>query len=125
MSAENKNVWERIVSVLNENGINAYPPATKQGQCKEKYVVVKYAGANQHKTYSTQKNYYEFYLYVPKNNYSILADFEAEVRAVLDKPPLYPMIMPTGSSENDYYDDNIDAHLRSFSYYNYQRVKHL
>ena len=125
MSAENKNVWELIVSELKKNGINAYPPANKQGQCKEKYVVVKRGGSYRLGTYSSRRDTYEFFLYVPKNDYSILSDFEAEVMAVLAKPPIYPMILPTGTIEDDYYDDNIDGHLRIISYYNNVRVQHL
>lgn len=125
MSAEKKNVWEIVVSELNKNGINAYPPATKQGQCKEKYVVVKSGGSTRANTYSSRRNIYNIFLYVPKNEYSTLLDFQAEVEEVMAKEPIYPMLMPTGNSENDYYDDNIDAHLRIISYYNNQRVKHL
>ena len=125
MSAQQKNVWELIVSELIKNGISAYPPATKQGQCKEKYVVVKRGGSSQINNYSSRRDYYEFFLYVPKNQYSILSDFQVEVENVLAKSPIYPMIMPTGNIEDDYYDDNIDAHLRILSYYNNVRVKHL
>lgn len=120
-----KNVWQIIFDNLKNAGIKVYPPATKQGECKENYVVFKKGGSTQINKYSSKRDYYDFYLYVPKNKYSELADFEADVKSVLDSAPVYPMIMPTGSTENDYYDDNLNAHLRTFTYYNNVRVKHL
>lgn len=124
MSVE-KTVWKLIMDKLIESGIEAYPPATKVGECKKPYVVVKQAGSAKILNYSSQRDFYDFYCYVPKNAYSTLTNFEARVKSVLDIPPLYPMIMPTGNTENDYYDDNIDAHMRRFTYYNNKRVQHL
>lgn len=120
-----KNIIQLIMDGLKAKGIAVFPPAIKVGQCKEKYVVVKFAGSGQAKTYSTQKDLYNIMLYVPKNQYTQLPDFESEVRMALDSPPLFPMIMPLGQTENDYFDDNIDAHLRIIRYYNYRRNKHL
>ncbi|MBO7695443.1 MAG: hypothetical protein J6T10_22690 [Methanobrevibacter sp.] len=122
---KDKNVWEIIVTTLLENGINAFPPASKIGQCKERYVVVKRGGSSRIKNYSSRRDLYEFFLYVPKEEYSQLSDFQMQVEKVLAKQPLYPMIMPTGDIENDYYDDNINAHLRILTYYNNVRDKHL
>lgn len=122
---EEKTVWQRIFTELKNNGINVYEPADKQGECKSSYVVVKFGGSTQYYGFSSQRDFYDFYCYVPRRDYSKLADFEYTVKAILDSPPLYPMIMPTGSSENDYYDDNLNAHLRIFTYYNNRRVKHL
>ena len=125
MSDANKSVWKIIYETLKQNGIDAREPVSKIGECKSPYVVVKYDGGTRYLDYSTQRDYYAFYCYVPKNKYSELADFEYQVKSILDRPPLYPMIMPTGSSENDYYDDNLNAHLRIFTYYNNKRNRHL
>ena len=120
-----KNVLKLIMDGLIANGIKVYVPGGKFSQAKDKYVVVKFAGSGKAKTYSTEKDLYNIMLYVPKNQYTELPDFESEVRRVLDTPPLFPMIMPLGQTENDYFDDNIDAHLRIIRYYNYRRNKHL
>ena len=125
MSVVKKNVWQRTYLTLKQNGIDVYPPATKDGQCKKPYVVVKKGGSMQLQNYSTQRDFYDFLIYVPREQYDILSDYEAEVKKVLDSPPIYPMLMPTGQTENDYYDDNINAHLRIITYYNNVRVKHL
>lgn len=120
-----KTVWQIIFEEMKKSGIDVYEPANKVGECKNPYVVVKFAGSTKYFNYSSVRNYYNFFLYVPRNKYSYLSEFEFKVKEVLDRPPLYPLIMPTGSSENDFYDDNLNAHLRIFSYYNNQRVKHL
>lgn len=125
MSVENKNVWQRTYLALKNGGIDVYPPATKNGQCKNPYVVIKKGGSMQLRTYSTQRDFYDFLIYVPREQYDILSDYEAEVKKILDSPPIYPMLMPTGQTENDYYDDNMNAHLRIITYYNNVRVKHL
>lgn len=120
-----KNVWQRVYLALKQNGIDVYAPAQKDGVCKNPYVMFKKSGSLQIQNYSSQRDFYDFYLYVPREQYDKLSDFEAEVKSVLDSPPIYPMLMPTGDSENDYYDDNYNAHLRIITYYNNVRVKHL
>lgn len=117
-------VWKRTFEQLKEAGIDVYPPATKKGECKSKYVVVKQDGSSQIGNFSSEQVYYQFMLYVPQNEYDTLSDFEAEVKKALDER-LYPMLMPTGSTMPDYYDDSIKAHTRSFLYRNNVRNKHL
>lgn len=114
-----------IQQELEKNNIECYPPGTKEDECKKKYVVLKQSGGTQLNTYSSETIYYDFMLYVPRNKYHLLDDFEKEVKRVLDSHPLYPMIMPTGSTDPDFYDDEIKAHMRSFMYRNTRRNKHL
>lgn len=119
-----KTVWENIMDVLIANGIEAYPPATKKGECLRKYVVVKQDGSSQINGYSSRRVYYRFLLYVPRNEYSELSKFEKEVKTVLDEQ-LYPLIKPSGQTETDFYDDNINGHLRVFLYQNNERDRYL
>ena len=112
-----KTVWELISDALTENGINNYPPGIKEGECKTEYVVVKQDGGSQIGNISSEVVYYMFMLYVPQNKYSYLSKFEEKVKKVLNDN-LYPTIIPTGSKMSDYYDDNINAHMRSFTYRN-------
>lgn len=120
-----KTVWQIIYTALKENGIEVYAPAQKIGTCDRPYVMFKKSGSMQVRNYSTQRDFYDFYIYVPKEEYSILSEYEAEIKKILDSPPVYPMILPTGQTENDYYDDYYDAHLRIITYYNNVRVRHL
>lgn len=117
-------VWKTIQETLEENGFDTYPPGLKVGECKKPYIVLKQSGGNQLSNYSSETIYYDFMLYVPKNKYSYLDDFEKSVKIVLDSK-LYPMIMPTGSTDPDFYDDEVKAHMRSFMYRNTRRNKHL
>jgi hypothetical protein len=117
-------VWEQIFDVLNNNGVEVYPPSIKSGECLNKYVVVKQDGSAQINNYSSQVVYYQFMLYVPKNQYNILSDFEEEVKKILNEN-LYPMIMPTEGNMTDYFDDEVKAHMRSFLYRNNVRNKYL
>lgn len=120
----NKTVWEIISDTLISRGFEVYPPATKVGECKREYIVLKQDGSSQKDRLSTQTVYYAFMLYVPKNQYSRLGDFEKRVKEILDTD-LFPLIMPAGSTDTDYYDDNYNAHMRTFLYRNYVRNKHL
>ena len=117
-------VWEQIFDSLKKAGIDVYPPATKKGECTSNYVVVKQDGSSQIGTFSSERVYYQFMLYVPQNKYNKLSTFEQEVKGVLDSQ-LYPILMPIGSNMPDYYDDTVKAHMRSFQYRNNVRNKHL
>lgn len=119
-----KTVWQMIMDSLINNGITAYPPATKIKECLEEYVVVKQAGGVQVESYSSQWVYYMFLLYEPKNRYDQLDDLERRVTKII-YDELYPMIKPTGLKENDSFDDNMNAHIRAFTYRNTVRNKML
>lgn len=124
-SMENeKTVWQIIFDVLKENGFDVYPPATHEGECKSPYIVLKQDGATQILNYSSETVYYRFLLYVPRNMYSYLSVFEKEVKDCINEN-LTPMIMPSGQTETDFYDDNLNAHLRVFLYRNNKRNKYL
>lgn len=117
-------VWETIYSTLTQAGIDVYPPATKKGECKSEYVVIKQDGSSQVGNFSSESVYYHFMLYVPQNKYNTLSTFENKVKKILNEQ-VYPLLMPAGSSMPDYYDDAVQAHMRSFLYRNNVRNKHL
>lgn len=125
-----KSIFETICDTLNsdeklkEEKVITYPPATKKGECKEPYVVLKQDGGSKIGSFSSERVYYRFMIYVPRSMYSNLEYYESIVKNVIDTK-LYPMLMPTGQKETDYYDDNLNAHLRTFLYSNNVRNKHL
>lgn len=121
---ENKTVWQNICDTLTKRGFDVFPPATHVAECKKPYIVVKQSGAAKKAGYSTETVYYRFLVYVPKNQYSRLDEIVRDVKNILDTE-LYPMLMPTGQTEVDYYDDNYNAHMRAFLYRNNVRNKHL
>lgn len=124
VNIKDNSIWQTIVDALRAHNFEVYPPATKKGECISKYIVVKKDGTSGIRGYSTKYVYYRILLYVPKNEYHELDIFEKEVRSVLDTD-LFPLIMSTGSGEPDYYDDNINGHMRAFLYRNNVRDKHL
>ena len=117
-----ESIWRTIQRKLEENNIKAYPPATKVGECKSEYVVIKESGSAQVNLYSSEYVYYQFMLYVPHNKYQTLDDFEQRVKRVLNEQ-LHPLLRSTGSNNPDFYDDELKAHMRSFTYRNIRRNK--
>lgn len=117
-------VWEKIARALKKHSIDVYPPASKEGECKKKYVVLKQDGSSQIGSLSSQYVYYTFMLYVPKNKYTELERFKSEVCEILAKE-VFPLVMPTGSETPDFYDDTVKAHMSSMMYRASKRNKHL
>ena len=117
-------IWKTVFRKLKENGINVYPPATKIGECKTEYVVIKQDGSSQVGSFSSEFVYYHFMLYVPANRYSYLSEYEKKVKDIINKE-LYPLLVPTDSNMADYFDDEVKAHMRSFIYRNSVRNRHL
>ena len=119
-----KIIWRTIAHALIESGFEVYPPATKNGECKSKYIVVKTAGSTQLSNYSTEQHFYNILLYVPQNEYDELEEFKNEVvKAINEK--LFPLLMPTGQEQPDFFDDSYKAHVISIQYRNNVRNKYL
>lgn len=117
-------VWEQAFKSLEQAGITVYPPATKIGECREKYVVLKQSGSAQVRSFSSEFVYYQFLLYVPQNKYHELDEYSVSVKEAIEEK-LYPMLMPVESNIADYYDESIKAHMRTLMYRNSVRNKHL
>lgn len=116
-------LWEIITNTLIEHNIDVYPPATAKGECKKPYVVLKQDGATKIPGLSSEKVFYMFMLYVPKEQYTYLSRFEEEVRNALED--IIPMILPVGETNTDYYDDNYNAHMRYMLYRANRRNKYV
>lgn len=117
-------VWEKIVDAISNHNIEVYPPATKKGECKKEYVVVKQDGSSQYQDFSSEAHYYTLLLYVPQFEYASLEKFKEEVKAIV-ATDLYPVLMPTGNETPDYYDETFKAHMVSIMYRNNVRNKQL
>lgn len=117
-------VWEKIFTTLKDSSIEVYPPATKEGECKSEYVVLKQDGSSQIGNLSSQVVYYTIMIYVPKNEYNRLETFKKEVCEVIAKD-LFPLLMPTGNETPDFYDSSVKAHMISVMYRVNKRNKHL
>lgn len=121
---EEKTVWQRIMDALKAHRIEAYPPASKNGECIHEYVVVKEDGSSQYQSFSTEARYYTLLLYVPQHKYALLEKFKKEVKEIV-ATDLYPLLMPTGLETPSFYDDALKAHMVSVQYRNNVRNTHL
>ena len=124
MVYNDKTVVEAVILLLKDNNIDAYPPATKKGECTKEYVVVKNAGSSQIGTYSSEVHYTDILCYVPWNKYTDLEKFKNRVKGIIHEG-LYPRLMETGSETQDYYDEDIKGHMVSFMLRNNVRNKYL
>lgn len=124
MVHDDKTLVQAIILVLKENNIDAYPPATKKGECIKEYVVVKNSGSSQIGTFSSEVHYIDVMCYVPWNKYTSLETFKNIVKEIIHNN-LYPRTMETGSETNDYYDEEVKGHMVSFMLRNNVRNRYI
>lgn len=124
MVYDDKTIVEAIILILKDNGIDAYPPVTKKGECTKEYVVIKNSGASQIGNYSSQVFYTDIMCYVPQNKYTYLVNFKNRVRQIIHDN-LYPRVMETGSETTDFYDDDVKGFMVSFMLRNNVRNRYI
>lgn len=105
---------------LKEQGFEVYFPAQKVGECLSPYVVVKDATTSKYLEYSSTVTYYDIMCYIPKDHFSELEPFVESVKVAMKG--LIPMIKPTYSQTQSYYDDSVKAHMTSVQYKNYRKI---
>jgi hypothetical protein len=111
--------WQDVYNILKKNSIDVYSPGQKDGICLEKYVVIKEGGSTQFETYTTDKEYIQVLCYVPLNRYSELRVFVETIKDILSE--LRPMIRLEHDESSSFYDDNVKAHMISFSCYYFKK----
>ena len=105
---------------LKEQGFEVYFPAQKVGECLSPYVVVKDATTSKYLEYSSTVTYYDIMCYTPKDHFSELEPFVESVKVAMKG--LVPLIKPTYSQTQSYYDDSVKAHMISVQYKNYRKI---
>ena len=105
---------------LKKKGFEVYFPAQKVGECLSPYVVVKDATTSQYLEYSSTVTYYDLMCYIPKDHFSNLEPFVESIKVAMRE--LVPMIKPTYSQTQSYYDDSVKAHMISVQYKNYRKI---
>ena len=105
---------------LKKQGFEVYFPAQKVGECLSPYVVVKDATTSKYLEYSSTVTYYDLMCYTPKDHFSELEPFVESVKVAMKG--LVPMIKPTYSQTQSYYDDSVKAHMVSVQYKNYRKI---
>lgn len=110
-----------IFLFLKSKNFEVYFPAEKVGECRSNYIVVKDATTSKIGDYSSTVTYYDLMCYVPKDKFSSLAGFVEEVKEAMKE--LVPMIKPTYTETQSFYDDSIKAHMSSVQYKNYRKIE--
>lgn len=105
---------------LKNDGFEVYFPAQKVGECISPYVVVRDATTSRYLDYSSTVTYYDLLCYIPKDHFSQLEPFVEMVKESMKE--LVPMILPTHTQTQSYYDDSIKAHMISVLYKNYRKI---
>lgn len=111
-----KDIYKHLAS----NGIDTYYPTQKKGECQSPYVVVKDAGTTQYNNFSSTQTLYDVMCYVPKDRFTELEQFVAQVKLLMKK--LEPMIKPTYFETASFYDDSVKAHMISVQYRNMRKM---
>lgn len=114
-------VWEQAFDFLDSEGFDVYSPGTHEGDCTSPYLVVQRSGSNRHMSFSTDIDYYDVLVYVPKLQYSKVDRIVGEVKAAMTA--LEPMILPAGSEQPVVYNDDVKAHMTSVMYKNYKYMR--
>lgn len=112
--------WQDVYNHLKSKGFDVYSPAQKVGDCTAPYLVVKNDGSYKHANFSTDRDMYVIYCYVPKLKYSELEPLVQQVKEAMRD--LYPMIQLYGQQMPSYYDEAVKAHYIGIEYENYKKV---
>ena len=111
--------WSDIFTCLQQAGYDVYPPATKEGECTQPYLVVKDAGVTEHASISSNIALFDIMVYMPRNQYSKLENYVKGVQQAMDA--LFPMIRPTHFVTASFFDDTVKGWMQSIQYQNYQK----
>lgn len=115
--------YEKAYDTLEKEKLVVYPPATKYGECKKPYVVLKDNGKSKANTYSSQFALLDMMCYVPQARYTDLEFYVNKCKKAMKK--VYPMFIPTGLETPSFYDDSVKAWMISVEYRNSQRAKNI
>lgn len=109
-----------IYMFLKGQGFETYFPAQKSGECLSPYVVVKDATTSKLASFSSTVTYYDLMCYVPRENFTLLAIYVEQVKEAMKK--MAPMIMPTYTETQSFYDDSVKGYMISIQYLNYKQI---
>lgn len=112
-------VWNDIFNHLKEECFDVYPPATKKGECKKPYIVVKHGGLFDTNEVSSVYEVYNLYLYIPVGHYSTLHDYKENVKQSMKK--MFPKVRSMHDELEPYYDEDIKAYMLQMKYLNYRK----
>lgn len=109
-----------IYSHIEKEWGDCYFPGQHKGECLKEYVVVKDAGTNQFNNFSSTITYYDLMVYVPRDNYGAIRPAVERLKKVMKG--LWPMIKPTYTETEPFYDEDIKGWMISIQYSNYRKI---
>lgn len=110
-----KIIRDKLVSA----NIETYWPGQKQGECKKRYVVVRYAGSIDSVNISSSQQIIDILCYLPSDVYSQVESFPKEIEAILDE--LYPLLRPTNTKTAPFYNDSTKSYMVSLQFIYYTK----
>lgn len=116
-----KPVLKQIYDCLKQNNINVYFAGQHEGECTERYTVIKKGGATTEYNVSSERPLYTIMCYVPKHNYSDIEEYVLEIKKHMKE--LYPLVMYTGNETDSFYDENVKGHMVSFQYQGCRKIE--
>lgn len=116
-------LWKVIYQRLKAEGIDVYEPGQHKGDCVSPYVVTRPSGDQQYMDYSTEVMYCDVLCYVPRDHFSQLDDFVAQVKSALKN--LYPQVKESHMEVTGYLDDTNKSYMWSIQYQSYRQFFNL
>lgn len=113
--------WKDAFVCLLDAGFEVYSPGQHTGDCKSKYVVIRFAGSMQKLQLSTKQVQYELLCYVPVLRYAEMEEFCASVKLAMKA--LYPMFVDLDEDLPDFLDEDIKGHMRTLKYRVYEKIE--
>jgi len=114
-------MWQAIYAKLMELGLNPYPPGKHQGECTERYCVIKE---------QTQSAYFnaravgfrtiDLILFVPVSSYVAVEPYVQAVKAAMRE---LPALRWTGTETPVIVDDEVEAYTTSLVYQVMKRLE--
>lgn len=109
-----------IYKHLKSKNFDVYFTGQHKGDCINPYVVIKQGVSSKFQDISTNIDYYELLVYVPKDKPSQIETMLAEVELAMKE--LYPMIKSQNERTEMFFDDTVNGWMRSTLYSNYRRM---
>jgi hypothetical protein len=107
-------VWKLIYDKLKAKGLNPYPPGQHQGDCTERYCVVK--ENTQVPFFNSNRLGYrsiKIILYVPLNSYIAIEPYAKDIRAAMKE---LTSLRKTGTETPVITDDTVKGYTTSIEY---------
>lgn len=112
--------WRNIYTHLQTKGFDVYSPGQHEGDCISPYVVVRDEGTQKLAGFSSTQSLYDVLCYVPKDQFSTLEPFVAEIKQAMKD--LFPAIIPTYFETGSFLDETVQGHMISVQYRNNRKI---